>query len=269
MKIIAWNVNGLRSLLKTEYFDKLLLDEDPDVLCMGETKLPCPVPLETHGCKTINSIESEIIKNHPKYKYRYWSSCKNKGGYSGTAIFSKKEPLSVMYGLENLDDEGRVITVEFKKYYLIHVYTPNSGVGLNRLEWRTETWDRAFEKYIKHLQKTKPVIVCGDLNVAHKPIDLKNPKTNLRTAGYTEEERKSFEKLLEKTELIDSFRHYNPETIKYSYWSYRFKSRQKNIGWRIDYFLVNNSLINKVKKSDILDNILGSDHAPILLEIKN
>jgi exodeoxyribonuclease-3 len=270
MKIIAWNVNGIRSLLKTTYLDELIKDENPDIFCMGETKISCPY----------NDVETDLIKRLPQFKYRYWSPCKTKKGYSGTSIFCKKKPISIKYGLEynksnekststyeELDDEGRVITVEYSTFYLLHVYTPNSGQALARLEWRTLVWDRAFEEYIITLKKMKPVIVCGDLNVARKEIDLKNPKTNLRTAGFTIEERESFEKLLINTELIDSFRQLYPEKIKYSYWSYMRKSREKNIGWRIDYFLIDKKLIKKLKESEILIDILGSDHAPIKLKI--
>lgn len=261
MKIIAWNVNGIRSLLKTDFLEKLVSDENPDVICMGETKVSCP----------IDSIDKQIEQKLPEFPYRFWSPCKTRGGYSGTSIFTKKKPLSVDYGLKNknkeIDDEGRVITMEFKKYYLIHVYTPNSGQALARLEWRTTVWDRSFENHIVQLQKIKPVIVCGDLNVAHKEIDLKNPKTNLRTAGFTVEERNSFDELLLKTELVDTFRALNPNKIQYSYWSYMRKSREKNVGWRIDYFLVGKKIIKKIKNSNILDNILGSDHAPIILDI--
>lgn len=256
MKIIAWNVNGLRSLLKKKYLNDLIENEDPDIFCMGETKLSCPY----------DEIDLEIKKLFPKFKYRYWSSCSTQNGYSGTSIFSKKKPLSYSYGIEwkgkSLDWEGRVITLEFGKYYLVHVYTPNSGRELKRLEFRME-WDRAFEAYIVKLQKTKKVIICGDLNVAHEPIDLKNPKTNKKTAGFTDEERKSFNNILEKTKLIDAFRKKNPETIKYSFWSSFANSREKNVGWRIDYFLVD----LKYKDSDILTDYKGSDHAPIYLII--
>jgi exodeoxyribonuclease-3 len=228
---------------------------------MGETKLSCPY----------DDIEKQIILRFPQFKYRYWSPCKTKKGYSGTSIFCKKEPLSVQYGLKykdkEIDEEGRVIVLEYKKYYILHVYTPNSGQTLNRLEWRTTIWDRAFENYINNLQKSKPIIVCGDLNVAHQEIDLKNPKTNLKTAGYTVEERNSFNKLLSNCNLIDSFRKLNPEKIEYSFWSYMKNSREKNIGWRIDYFLISKSLENKIKESLILTQILGSDHAPIKIKI--
>ena len=261
MKIIAWNVNGLRSLLKTDYLDQLINEHKPDVFCMGETKLSCPY----------DDVENEITKRYPKFKYKYWSPCKIKGGYSGTAIFCKKQPKAVTYGLKyqdkELDEEGRVITIDLDKFYLIHVYTPNSGQALNRLEWRTTVWDRAFESYINQLQKTKNVIVCGDLNVAHQPIDLKNPKTNTKTAGYTKEERESFNKILTNCEMIDTYRKLNPDKIEYSFWSYMRNSREKNIGWRIDYFLVSKKIENKVKESSILTDILGSDHAPIKLKI--
>jgi exodeoxyribonuclease-3 len=256
MKIIAWNVNGLRSLLKTNILDELLEEEKPNIFCMGETKLSCNY-----------DIDEEMEKRFPKYKFRYWSTCAKRGGYSGTAILCKKEPLSVNHGLYNLDDEGRVITIELEKYYLVHVYTPNSGQALERLEWRTKIWDKAFKKYIKELQEKKQVIVCGDLNVAHTEIDLKNPKTNLKTAGYTVEERESFEELLNKNELLDVYRELYPDKIEYSYWSYMRKSRDKNVGWRIDYFLVSKKLKNKVKENIILTNIFGSDHAPIKLKI--
>ncbi len=262
MKIISWNVNGIRAILKKDYFIDLINSEDPDVFCMGETKISCP----------FLNVQEEITNKLKSKYFHYWSPCKTRKGYSGTAIYTKKEPENVIYGLKivdtEYDDERRVITCEFKKYYLIHVYTPNSGQELARLEWRTETWDRMFSKFIEKLQKNKPVILCGDLNVAHKEIDLKNPKTNLRTAGYTVEERTSFDKLLKDTELVDTFRTLNPSVIKYSYWTYKFQARVKNAGWRIDYFLVDKTLLKKVIKSDILDNILGSDHAPIILEIK-
>jgi exodeoxyribonuclease-3 len=261
MKIIAWNVNGLKSLLKTDYLDNMIKDENPDVFCMGETKLSCPY----------DDIEKQVILRFPQFKYRYWSPCKTKKGYSGTSIFCKKEPINVHYGLKfkdkEIDDEGRLIVIEYNKYYILHVYTPNSGQSLNRLEWRTTIWDRAFENYINNLQKTKPIIICGDLNVAHQEIDLKNPKTNLKTAGYTIEERDSFNKILINCNLTDSYRKLYPEKIEYSFWSYMRNSREKNIGWRIDYFLLSKSLEKKFKESLILTKILGSDHAPIKIKI--
>jgi exodeoxyribonuclease-3 len=262
MKIIAWNINGIRSTMKTNDLYDLMKEEKPDIICFGETKISCP----------FLDVQEELKEKIKGYTYRYWSPCMTKGGYSGTAIFCKKEPINIYYGLteneKQLDDEGRVICLEFKKFYLLHCYTPNSGAELDRLHFRTTIWDTAFRKYIHKLQKTKSVIVCGDLNVAHREIDLKNPKTNVKTAGYTKEERESFEKLLSECNLVDSFRQLNPEIIKYSYWSYRFNSRKKNVGWRIDYFLVSNKIIKQVKTSDILENIQGSDHAPVILKIK-
>ena len=261
MKIIAWNVNGIRSLLKTNNLDNLIKNEDPDIFCMGETKLSCP-HIDT---------DDEITKKFPQFKYKYWSLCKVRKGYSGSSILCKEKVLNIYYGFEKInneiDNEGRVITIELNNYYIIHVYTPNSGQALARLNFRTIEWDRIFEKYIKNLQKNKPVIVCGDLNVAHNEIDLKNPKTNTKTAGYTIEERDSFNSILKKCKFIDSYREINPEKIEYSYWSYMRNSRSKNIGWRIDYFLVDKKIYNKVKESSIITNVLGSDHAPIKLII--
>jgi exodeoxyribonuclease-3 len=259
MKIIAWNVNGIRSSMKTPELYKLIEDENPSIICFGETKISCP----------FIDVQEELKENIKGFKYRYWSPCLTKNGYSGTAIFTKKKPINVIYGLKEddkeLDNEGRVITLEFEKFMLLHVYTPNSGAELERLNFRTKTWDPAFRKYIIHLQKNKPVVICGDLNVAREPIDLKNPKTNTKTAGFTKEERESFEKLMDEANLIDTYRYLEPEKIEYSYWSYRFNSRKKNTGWRIDYFLIGEKYIKKIKKSLILTEILGSDHAPIKL----
>ena len=258
MKIIAWNINGIRSSMKENDLYDLIQNEKPDIICFGETKISCP----------FEEVQQELRNKIKGYKYRYWSPCKTRGGYSGTAIFSKKEPKNIIYGLDDIDNEGRVITLEFDKFFLLHCYTPNSGAELDRLEYRTKTWDKIFRKKIVELQKEKAVIVCGDLNVAHKEIDLKNPKTNLKTAGYTIEERESFEKLLKDANLIDTYRFLNPEKIEYSYWSYRFNSRAKNAGWRIDYFLINEKYIKNIKKSLILTEIMGSDHAPIKLVLK-
>lgn len=263
MKIIAWNINGIRSLMKTDYLYNLIENENPDIICFGETKISCP----------FNDVQDELNEKLPKYKHKIWSPCKAKNGYSGTAIFSKKEPENIIMGLKDsegneIDNEGRVIVLEYKKFILLHVYTPNSGVELARLGYRTKTWDMEFSKYITKLQKNKPVIICGDLNVARSEIDLKNPKTNTKTAGYTIEERESFERIMNENKLIDTYRYLNPNKIEYSYWSYRFKSREKNAGWRIDYFLINEKYIKNIKKSEILTDILGSDHAPIKLKIK-
>jgi len=261
MKIIAWNVNGIRAILKKQHLVNLINAEDPDIFCIGETKISCPY----------ENVKEEIDNKLENKYYQYWSPCKVKNGYSGTAIFTKKEPKNIIYGLningKEHDDEGRVITCEFSKFYLIHVYTPNSGEILKRLNYRVTEWDQLFITYLNKLQETKKVILCGDLNVAHQEIDLKNPKTNLRTAGFTVEERESFDLLINKTNMIDTFRFLYPKTIKYSYWSYRCNCRDKNIGWRIDYFMVSKSLINKITKSDILTDILGSDHAPIIMII--
>jgi exodeoxyribonuclease-3 len=253
MKIISWNVNGLRAMMKKQNLIDLINEENPDIFCLGETKL---------------NEELDIFTDYNSY----WSHCQVKNGYSGTVIFTKKKPKNIIYGL-NVDNiehdlEGRVITCEFSKFILIHVYTPNSGELLKRLDYRINTWDIAFTKYLNILQSKKNVILCGDLNVAHHEIDLKNPKTNLKTAGFTVEERQSFDLLLNKTDMIDSFRYLHPETIKYSYWGYKFNCRKRNCGWRIDYFLLSKKLIKKIIKSDILDDILGSDHAPIILELK-
>jgi len=258
MKIIAWNINGIRSSMKGKELYDLIENEKPDIICFGETKISCP----------FIDVQNELKDKIKGYKYRYWSPCKTKGGYSGTAIFCKKQPDSIIYGLDDIDEEGRVIILEFEKFFLLHVYTPNSGEELKRLDYRTKTWDKVFRKKIIELQEHKPVIVCGDLNVAHKEIDLKNPKTNLKTAGYTIEERESFDKLLKDAELVDTYRFLNPEKVEYSYWSYRFNSRKKNTGWRIDYFLVSDKIIKNIKKSLILTEIMGSDHAPIKLVLK-
>ena len=261
MKVIAFNVNSLRNIIKKNNLFDMIEKEDPTILCMSETKLTCP----------IIDVQKEMEENVKGYKYRYYSTCSEKGGYAGTAIYSKKEPKNIFYGLYdnniNIDNEGRVITLEFKKFFLIHVYTPNSGIALQRLEFRTKVWDPAFKKWLIHLQKSKPIIVCGDLNVANEEIDLKNPKSNHKTAGFTDEERESFKKILEDVGLIDTYRYKYPTKEEYSYWTYRMNARKKNVGWRIDYFLVSKSIINKVKKSKILTDVMGSDHAPIKMNI--
>ena len=258
MKIIAWNVNGIRSLLETNNLDLLIEHENPDILCMGETKL---------SCVNNDIVDAQITLKYPQFKFKYWSLCKLKKGYSGTVILCKKKPINVYYGLKHgnkdIDEEGRVIVIQMKSFYLLHVYTPNSGIALNRLKWRTTEWDRAFENYINYLQTNKPIIICGDLNVSYQTIDIANPKSNKKTAGFTDEERESFGKILLNCGLIDTYRYLHPSKIEYSFWSYMKKSREKNIGWRLDYFLVSNILKNKIKESSILTNVLGSDHAPI------
>jgi len=258
MKIIAWNVNGLRATVKKPYLFDLINKENPSIICMGETKLTCP----------IDDIQHIFKKKLPSYKYKYFSHCSIKKGYSGTCILSRYKPIQVTYGLGSLDNEGRVITLEYKSFYLIHVYTPNSGELLARLKYRVETWDVEFRKYLANLQKNKPIIVCGDLNVANEMIDLHNPSGNKHTAGYTDEERNSFKLLLSNLNLIDTYRYLHPKKIEYSYWSYRRKAREHNKGWRIDYFLVSEKLIKRIKKSKILTKIIGSDHAPIKLSLQ-
>ena len=203
LKIIAWNVNGIRSLMKTDNLLKLIEHKKPNIICFGETKISCP----------FFDLEEDLRKRIKGFKYRYWSPCLIRNGYSGTAIFSKKKPLNITQGIgsSELDQEGRVITLEFKDYYLVHVYTPNSGKGLVRLKYRVNNWDIEFRKYIKNLNKSKSTIVCGDLNVAHKEIDIHNPKGNKKNAGFTNEERNSFDKLLKEVNLVDTYRELNPE----------------------------------------------------------
>ena len=249
-KIISWNVNGLRSLLRTKFLDKLINTYNPDILCLSETKL-------SYG---------EIPKING-FKYQYSNNSSIRSGYSGVMILSNKKPKSVSYGINTSKvlDEGRVMTIEFKNFYLVNVYTPNSGELLKRLYYRTKIWDKYFMKYIKSLNKK--VIICGDLNVAHQEIDIYSPKTNLKTAGFTLQERNNFGKLLIKLKLADTFRELYPDIVKYTFWSSRGRNRVKNKGWRLDYFLVSNKLKNKIKKSVILDKIMGSDHCPIFLQI--
>ena len=249
MKLISWNVNGLRACV-TKGFKERFQELDADIFCIQESKLQ----------------EGQIDLSLPSY-YQYWNYAKKKG-YSGTAIFTKKEPLSVNYGIgiPEHDEEGRVITLEYENYYLITCYTPNSQSELARLSYRME-WEDAFLQYLKGLEEKKPVIFCGDLNVAHKEIDLKNPKTNRKNAGFTDEEREKFSVLLENG-FIDTFRYFYPEQEGiYSWWSYRFHAREKNAGWRIDYFLVSQSLKEKLKGAAIHTEVPGSDHCPVELEI--
>lgn len=249
-KMISWNVNGLRAAV-TKGFKDVFTEFDADIFCLQETKLQ----------------EGQIDLEFPGYK-SYWNYAEKKG-YSGTAIFTKEEPLNVYLGIgiEEHDKEGRVITLEFEDYYVITVYTPNSQNELARLPYRM-TWEDDFKKYLKGLEEKKPVIVCGDLNVAHKEIDLKNPKTNRKNAGFTDEEREKMTELL-KDGFIDTFRYFYPEEEGiYSWWSYRFKAREKNAGWRIDYFLVSESLKDRLAGAKIHTEIFGSDHCPVELTIK-
>lgn len=249
MKLISWNVNGLRACMDKgfmEFFDSI----DADIFCLQEIKLS----------------EGQIEWNKQGY-YAYWNYAQKKG-YSGTAIFTKREPISVVYGMgmEEHDNEGRMITLEFEEFYMICVYTPNSQQELARLSYRMK-WEDDFRNYLCDLKEKKPVIVCGDLNVAHKEIDLKNPKTNTKNAGFTIEEREKMTTLLESG-FVDSFRYFYPDTEGiYSWWSYRFKAREKNAGWRIDYFLVSDDLKDKLEDAKIHTTILGSDHCPVELDI--
>ena len=249
MKLISWNVNGIRACL-TKGFEERFQELDADIFYLQETK-----------CQ-----QGQVKLDLPGY-YQYWNYA-NRKGYSGTAVFTKKEPLSVFYGMgiEEHDKEGRVITLEFDDFYMVTVYTPNSQSELRRLEYRMQ-WEKDFLSYLLNLQEKKPVIVCGDLNVAHKDIDLKNPKTNRNNPGFTDEERACFSTMMESG-FVDTFRHFYPELEgAYSWWSYRFKAREKNAGWRIDYFLVSPSLASKLDDAKIHSEIMGSDHCPIELTI--
>ena len=251
MKIISWNVNGIRAVLKKGFLD-FINQENPDIICIQETK----------------ASPEQVDLNLEEYPYKYWNSAIKKG-YSGTAIFSKIKPITIENNLqiEKHDQEGRVICFELDNYYLVTVYTPNSKRDLSRLDYRYKEWDVDFLKYLKKLESKKPIIFCGDLNVAHKEIDLKNPKSNKRNAGFTEEERQGFENYV-KAGFIDTFRIFNKEPNHYTWWSYMFNSRAKNVGWRIDYFCVSNIIKNKVNEARILPEVMGSDHAPILIDIK-
>lgn len=249
-KLISWNVNGFRAVLQKnflEYFNSI----DADIFCLQEIKLQ----------------EGQVDFNPEGYNC-YWNYAEKKG-YSGTAIFTKEIPVSVSYdiGIDHHDKEGRVITLEFKDYYLVNVYTPNSQTELARLEYRM-TWEDDFRNYLLNLDSKKPVILCGDLNVAHTEIDLKNPKSNKTNAGFTVEERNKFSELLESG-FVDSFRYLHPDAIeKYSWWSYRFSARKNNAGWRIDYFVVSNKIKDKIVEANIHNDILSSDHCPVELIIK-
>lgn len=249
MKCISWNVNGIRACVGKGFLD-FFKEIDADIFCIQESKMQ----------------EGQLELDLPGY-YQYWNYAQRKG-YSGTAIFTKQEPLSVQYGIgaEEHDKEGRVITLEYPDFYMITVYTPNSQNELKRLDYRME-WEDAFLAYLKNLEKTKPVVVCGDMNVAHKEIDLKNPKTNRKNAGFTDEERGKMSALLDSG-MIDTFRYFYPEQKDiYSWWSYRFHAREKNSGWRIDYFLVSEILKDRLQDAKIHTDIMGSDHCPVELDI--
>lgn len=250
MKLISWNVNGIRACVSKGFMD-FFAEIDADIFCIQESKMQ----------------EGQLELDLPGY-HQYWNYAEKKG-YSGTAVFTKKEPLSVMngIGIEEHDKEGRVITLEFEDFYMVTVYTPNSQNELARLDYRME-WEDAFLAYLKKLEEKHPVIICGDMNVAHKEIDLKNPKTNRKNAGFTDEEREKFTRLLDNG-FVDTFRHFYPDQEGiYSWWSYRFQARAKNAGWRIDYFLASECLKDQLQDSKIHTEIMGSDHCPVELVVE-
>lgn len=270
MKIISWNVNGFRAWVQKKDSFNFLKKEKPDIFCLQETKAQPEQISETIENSKLNK------KIFDQYKYQYFNSAEKKG-YSGTAVFAKQKPLSTEYGLSTLskkerDLEGRAITLEFKNFFLVNVYTPNSKSGLERLKYRYDLWDKAFLKHLKKLEKKKPVVICGDLNVAHEEIDLKNPQANKTTktkpgnAGFTNQERERFSDFL-RAGFVDTFRFLYPKKIIYSWWSYRFNARKNNAGWRIDYFLISSLLKNKLKKAKVFDQTHGSDHCPVGIEI--
>ena len=248
MKFISWNVNGLRACVGKD-FSRSFESLNADFFCLQETKMQA----------------GQLELQFPGYT-SYWNYAEKKG-YSGTAIYTRKEPLAVTYGIgiDEHDHEGRVITLEYDKFFLVTVYTPNSQEELRRLDYRM-TWEDAFQAYLHQLDAKKPVIVCGDMNVAHQEIDLKNPKTNRRSAGFTDEERSKMTQLLNNG-FTDTFRTLHPEQVTYSYWSYRFRAREKNAGWRIDYFLISDRLRPQLKGASIHTEIYGSDHCPVELDI--
>ena len=248
MKFISWNVNGLRACV-TKGFEDIFKNLDADFFCLQDTKMH-------HG---------QLDLQFEGYT-SYWNYAEKKG-YSGTAIYSKHKPINVSYGIgvEQHDHEGRVVTLEFDSFFLVTVYTPNTQDELKRLDYRMQ-WETDFQAYLKTLDAKKPVIVCGDMNVAHQEIDLKNPKTNRRNAGFTDEEREKMTQLL-NSGFVDTFRFLYPETITYSWWSYRFKAREKNTGWRIDYFLTSERLKDKITEAKIHTDIFGSDHCPVELDL--
>lgn len=254
LHLVSWNVNGIRAIIKKEFQDSVNAMM-PDVICLQETK----------AAEDESKATLDVFKTH----HVYANSSKARKGYSGTAIISKSEPINVTYdiGLEEFDNEGRVITAEFVNYFLVTVYTPNSGEGLARLDYR-ERWDTEFTNYLQWLKKRKPVIVCGDFNVAHQAIDLARPKENYnKSAGYTQREIDGFTRLLDSG-LVDTYRHFYPKEIKYTYWSFVISGREKNVGWRIDHFLVDHRIMPAVKDAMIYDQYHGSDHCPVGLKIE-
>ena len=253
MKLISWNVNGLRAVVN-KGFKEFFKEIDADIFCIQETKMQEA------------QLDENILEIFEGYN-AYWNSAEKKG-YSGTAIFTKQKPLNVTYGIgkEEHDKEGRVITLEFEKFYIVNIYTPNSKRELERLDYR-QLWEDEIRAYLLKLKENKSVVMCGDLNVAHTEIDLKNPKTNRKNAGFTDEERAKMTELL-NAGFVDTFRYKYPEVEgKYSWWSYMFHAREKNAGWRIDYFIVSENLKDKIEDAQILDNIYGSDHCPVELDL--
>lgn len=264
MKIFSWNVNGLRAVLKKGAFQEFLAKYDPDIICLQETKAK-------QGQAEVDFEEYVEI----------WNSAE-RAGYSGTAIFAKVQPLNVRFGMfdeqnkgfawvdefGDVRTEGRLLTAEFDDFYLVDAYVPNAKDSLERLKFRETVWDPALLSYLKELEKTKPVILCGDMNVAHKEIDLARPKQNVGHAGFTDEERQGMTNYL-AAGFVDSFRFKNPEKVKYSWWSYRGQARTNNVGWRIDYFLLSNSLKDKLVEAEICDEVMGSDHCPVMIEMKD
>ncbi len=252
MRLISWNVNGIRAVMKKDFMSSLE-QMRPDVLCLQETK--------AQDDQTLEALD--VVDG-----YHIYTNSAEKKGYSGTAILTKEEPIAVNYDMDiaEHDTEGRVIAAEYSDYILITVYTPNSGSELKRLGYR-QTWDSAFLNYLKHLEQQKPIILCGDLNVAHKPIDLARPKENYnKAAGYMQEEIDGMDNYV-GAGFVDTFRHARNDQVKYSWWSYRAQARARNVGWRIDYFLTSPSLKDKIKDADILNDVMGSDHCPVTLEI--
>lgn len=249
MKLISWNVNGLRACVGKD-FEQQFKALDADFFCLQETKMQA----------------GQLDISFPGYT-SYWNYA-DKKGYSGTAIFTKHKPLDVTYGIgmDEHDHEGRVITLEMDDFYLVTVYTPNSQDGLRRLDYRMK-WEKDFQDYLHRLDRKKPVVVCGDMNVAHEEIDIKNPKTNRRNAGFTDEEREKMTQLLDSG-FIDTFRSLYPEQVTYSWWSYRFRARERNTGWRIDYFLISERLRDRLEDAKIHTEIMGSDHCPIEVDLK-
>jgi len=254
MRITTWNVNGIRAVVKKDFATSVETIQ-PDILCLQETKAQK------------NEVENTL--NGFKSKYELYSNSADRKGYSGTAILANIKPLNVTYDMNNpeFDTEGRVITAEYAGFYLVTVYTPNAGEGLKRLDFK-ERWNEVFQNFLEELEKKKPVISCGDFNVAHQPMDLKNPKSNYnKSAGYTQVEIDGMDRLL-GAGFVDIFRYKNPQKVAYTYWSYRFNARARNAGWRIDYFIISRKLTDKVKNIEIHSEIMGSDHCPVSLDIE-